>query len=632
MATDDDDALMARSQLLDNITFGVSNNFPILCYWKDYTPINNTTFTSGNDIQVDIAGMKNCFFDPAYFRMACQFYLTSSNVNNNSSGIGSGGYVGTGGAYMGSYFQFDYNSKCLIDFSELYINGSKMYKLEYLNRFAMIMSDLFDTYPYVANAGSQLTYTGTGVRVSQTSTTLANSLLTPMTQNTGATSASYTVNDPYLVSTAQGNTITLASEAGNFSTAEYMLYATGSLSQSAPLYFGKQQDPHYGQMQSKRRTGIPMKCNVTNSSTWSYAISMKIPDFIIGEYAKKFIYLEAIKTISYKFHLDTIANAMVQTVSASGSVLNTTNQALSTSVSTDSTAKFNLNQVKFFGKIIEVKGGKLAELLQDAYVETSIPKVIQAANCYAHYCPTISSNSGQIATGINCEGAKSIIIVFSRPNDNTLANFYLTNNVAGFVQFQIQIGNQYFPLNKIDSSNYPLEFYEQWHGFPLGEPKYNGTNDQSFILDQIPAYQSTAQFGLSYTDNGAGSSSTANNYTIAGQSATSTTWSGGANNTLPNGAQTDTWNTQADYCYYSRVNSIFQLVIDDPNLYDHEFQESRFKINAGDMYINYTTNALCSSSSISSLLCHIFIVYGVNVVHDELGAAIKSLTAAPSFD
>ena len=600
-----DDALAARSQLLDNITFGVSNNFPIECEWRDYSPINNTNFTSGNDIQVDIGGQQRAFFDPAYFRMAFQFNILSSLGSTTAA------------------FAFDYNSKALLDWLEFSMNNKRLYKLEYVNRFAMIMSDLFEIFPYVCNFGNQVTgsaaaqtFTGAGVLASsQAGVPGAGFATSAGTGYLCATEAGAGASTTLLTSIATTNTTYPMCPTGANAA------STVTFTQSGPLYFGKQQDPFYGQMQSKRRTGINLYSNTSSATTtYQYALSMKIPDFIIGEYAKKFIYLEAVNVMSLKLHLDTFANAMVQTVAATSStVLNTlgtfSNGSPPSTSQLDTTASFQLSQVKFFGKVIIIKGGRLNELLQDAYVETSIPKVIQAANCYQHYSPTITAASGQIATGISAKGVKSVIITMARSTDNNIYNYFLTNNVGGFTYFQVQIGSRYFPMNKIDSSNYPLEFYEQWHGFPLGEPRYNGTNDMAFTLDTVPTYASSAKWGSTYTTTSTG-----------GTAGTSTSGvSGGANNKTAIGLQTDGWNVQADGYNYSRTNTIFQVVIDNPNLYDHEFQGAPFDVGPSDLYINYTVpTQLNLDVTGTSNIFHIYVIGGVNHLYDQNGAEIRT--------
>ena len=170
-------------------------------------------------------------------------------------------------------------------------------------------------------------------------------------------------------------------------------------------------------------------------------------------------------------------------------------------------------------------------------------------------------------------------------------------------------------MNKIDSSNYPLEFYEQWHGFPLGEPRYNGTNDMAFTLDTVPTYASSAKWGSTYTTTSTG-----------GTAGTSTSGvSGGANNKTAIGLQTDGWNVQADGYNYSRTNTIFQVVIDNPNLYDHEFQGAPFDVGPSDLYINYTVpTQLNLDVTGTSNIFHIYVIGGVNHLYDQNGAEIRT--------
>jgi hypothetical protein len=109
---------------------------------------------------------------------------------------------------------------------------------------------------------------------------------------------------------------------------------------------------------------------------------------------------------------------------------------------------------------------------------------------------------------------------------------------------QFYIGKNLIPMSKMDTSNYPLDFYYSQHGFVMGEPKYSANYDMPFTIDAIPYYNTTAKWGTTaLTDGTAG---------------TDFTYSGGANNILCNGTQTDVWNTSGDGYTYSRANSIFQ--------------------------------------------------------------------------
>jgi len=459
---------------------------------------------------------------------------------------------------------FDYNSEALIAESNLYINNTQIYNLKELHRINMILDGYYNAFPYVGSVADQLT----------------------VTPSSGTA------------------TIAAATNCSNF-------------------HLSKNTNGFFGQMHSKRRSGIPMSAygtmNGTINSTISYALAHRYPDFIIGKYAKKFVWLDAIKSIHYRMTLEQAYNCLVQTHdTAAGLSTLTLGTSVGTPTSTyiDSSISYTIDQYRVFTKLIQVKGGQLNQLLQEAYVETSIPQIIQSATSYLHLLQPLTASSGSIQINAVVRGLKTIIVTFNRTNDNNVCNYYLTNNVGGFYNLQCYIRNNLLPMSKFDYSQYPYDEYCRHHAFALGEPNFSSNNDSCLALDTIPQYSNSSGglVNLGY----------------------------GAFQAPANGLQTDTWNTVPDVYNYSRTNTVLQWTNDDPNLYDHEFQESKIDIATSDIRVDYNMSFGVSGTSggtaaaalgastgavttaLTSLSMHIYLFYGSDVRTNKYEASVIS--------
>jgi hypothetical protein len=457
---------------------------------------------------------------------------------------------------------FDYNSEALIAESNLYINGTQIYNLKELHRINMILEGYYGAFPYVGSIADQLALSGTN---------------------------------------ATGTSVVQATNCSN-------------------INLSKNTNGFFGQMHSKRRSGIPMYAFGTYLGTGSkaiyYALAHRYPDFIIGKYAKKFVWLDALKSIHYRMTLEQGYNCLVQTHdSSAGASTLTLGTIVGTPSSTyiDNAISYTIDQYRVFTKLVTVTGGQLNQLLQEAYVETSIPQIIQSATSYLHLLQPLTASSGSIQINAVVRGLKTIIVTFNRTNDNNVYNYYLTNNVGGFYNLQCYIRNNLLPMSKYDYSQYPYDEYSRHHGFALGEPQFSSNNDSCLPLDTVPQY--TNSTGVDGVNAG---------------------W--GAFQAPANGKQSDTWNTVADVYNWSRTNTVLQWTNDDPNLYDHEFQEAKIDIETSDIRIDYNMSfgvgatsaattvlgetAATAKLAISSESMHIYLFYGSDVRTNKYEASV----------
>ena len=76
------------------------------------------------------------------------------------------------------------------------------------------------------------------------------------------------------------------------------------------------------------------------------------------------------------------------------------NQSGTIQTTADTGISYNMQQLRLHYVMIKVRG-KLDELLADAYVETTLPQIIQSTNCYEYIVYLVTANQGQITLNIN---------------------------------------------------------------------------------------------------------------------------------------------------------------------------------------------------------------------------------------
>ena len=159
----------------------------------------------------------------------------------------------------------------------------------------------------------------------------------------------------------------------------------------------------------------------------------------------------------------------------------------------------------------------------------------------------------------------------------------------------------------------------QFHQFQYGEPHYSSNIDQLYAVDQAMIYTGGH---LGSTAVNVGSVNTYN-----------------ASDRLLN-TQNDYWN--ATYGGYTtaaptvkgdfagvRNCSNFMWVFDNPNLYDHEFQESKRNVQSGDLLLEYTLVDLPLAGSATA---HFFMLFSGNVESNIQDASVTALAANADND
>ena len=252
------DPIQARNNLrLDPIQFGVSSKFLIEAKHVFITPLSNTTMYPSNTIDFSIDKQIKAFIDPQSLYITFLFLVISSNTSG-------------GGAAL--YASLDYNTKALLSESFLYLNGAEVSNLKRLNRFSNIMDDYFyNGQPYTAFTQ-----------------------LIPRSYTTATGGDSSTVQRNINLGNFNGVGISLAQGAGT------PIY---NIALAAQTQIGKNTNKFFLQTDTQRRTGCVL--NVAYSGTTvtptQYCAAMKIPDFIIGQYARNFFIYKLYKKLDIKF-------------------------------------------------------------------------------------------------------------------------------------------------------------------------------------------------------------------------------------------------------------------------------------------------------------------------------------------
>ena len=127
------------------------------------------------------------------------------------------------------------------------------------------------------------------------------------TAATGADSS--TINANIAVTNYNGNYQTCTQ--GSSSTSVGIL----NLALNNVTHIGKNTNIFFLQSNNQPRTGSLSNCIYSGSSYTNrqYCAALRIPDFIIGQYARKFFYLQAVQKIGYKIYTENAASCFITT-------------------------------------------------------------------------------------------------------------------------------------------------------------------------------------------------------------------------------------------------------------------------------------------------------------------------------
>ena len=576
-----DEATGSNSEARDNIRlralqFGTTSDFGVVSCHTYQTPTSNTNFTAGNLITVQFPKVNRAFLDPQSLMYCYQFYV---NTNSASENI---------------YCRLDYNTSALADWGKVVIGGTEGPQNLQLGRFAMIMDDMYNKVPF-SGIAQEATIKFTPYTTEQKTV----SMYTTAVEEDGELTAQHTSTDMKFNTLMTGliGTPAVGLVLNDVGVGSATSTLGGSLTCSTQnIYCGKQDNIFYGQKTTKKREGCDLVANMSGTTT-TYLLSQKVDDFIIGRFAKKFVYLDAIKSLRYDLSLQQSNVAFY----------------VQSSLYTDtSQLTYNLSQVRLYYNYVIV-GGDLPELLQEAYVETNLPQLIQTTTFYKYVNYQVTSTTGQIPITVNMLGLKAIIMQWSRSNDLTSLNqMSLTNTYGGFVYLQLKYKNEFIPMTKHDYASYPYPMIKQFHQFQYGEPHYSSNTDLLYTQDEAMLY--TGNYSATYND---GTSNTFN-----------------ASDTAID-VQNDYWNavyggfvggsgaTRSDIAGVRNCSN-FMWVFDNPNLYDHEFQESKRNVQSGDLMLEYT----CVDMPVSGgATVHFFLLLSGNLESNIQDASITALAA-----